>query len=407
MVRFRSMISGATYCRYASSGQVSRRGSARRRRRQEDRIARSRGPPLHRRPLPSPTAFPTVSAHRTMSDYLAELEQRRARALEMGGPDKIARQHARGRLTARERIEGLVDAGSFIEFGLLAHSDIPEAEDEEPGGWQGMRRGPHRRSHDRSQRDRRHRVCGAQGRVGSRKVHWLAELAFDKGYPLVLARRGRRCAHSRHPRIRRHCFLLLVTRHLSEPPAARTDGDRGSRRRLRRDRVGCGVFRFRGAAQGHVHGRVQPARARSGDERARNRGGARRLGAPCQKDRGSSTAPSKRRRSASRRCAGSSRTCRRTIKRCRRAWHGDPEAAARQERLEQILPVEPRRGYSMHKVLEVLFDRDSLFELKPLLDRSAITALARLDGAPVGVIASNPMQARGAWARTPATRSPA
>src|SRR4030095_12727117 len=32
--------------------------------------------------------------------------------------------------------------------------------------------------------------AGAQGRVGSRKVHGLAELAFDKGYPLVLLDEG-------------------------------------------------------------------------------------------------------------------------------------------------------------------------------------------------------------------------
>jgi acetyl-CoA carboxylase carboxyltransferase component len=67
-----------------------------------------------------------------MSDYVAELERRRARALEMGGPEKIARQHERGRLTARERIDAPVDPGSFVELGLLVHSDVPEAEAKTP-----------------------------------------------------------------------------------------------------------------------------------------------------------------------------------------------------------------------------------------------------------------------------------
>src|SRR5215469_13094016 len=52
-----------------------------------------------------------------------EVEALRARhetARAMGGPERIARQHDRGRLTIRERIDGLVDEGSFTEFGRIA-----------------------------------------------------------------------------------------------------------------------------------------------------------------------------------------------------------------------------------------------------------------------------------------------
>ena len=41
-------------------------------------------------------------------------------AAEMGGPDKIERQHAAGRLTIRERIDALVDPGTFREIGALS-----------------------------------------------------------------------------------------------------------------------------------------------------------------------------------------------------------------------------------------------------------------------------------------------
>jgi acetyl-CoA carboxylase carboxyltransferase component len=51
----------------------------------------------------------------------------------MGGEDRIARQHARGRLTIRERIDALVDPGSFAELGTFAHSEQPEARDATPG----------------------------------------------------------------------------------------------------------------------------------------------------------------------------------------------------------------------------------------------------------------------------------
>ena len=49
----------------------------------------------------------------TWEPELEELRQRQALAREMGGPDKIARQRAAGRLTVRERIGALLDAAAF------------------------------------------------------------------------------------------------------------------------------------------------------------------------------------------------------------------------------------------------------------------------------------------------------
>ena len=51
---------------------------------------------------------------------VAEIERRRARALELGGEERITRQHDRGKLTARERIDRLFDPGTFEEIGILA-----------------------------------------------------------------------------------------------------------------------------------------------------------------------------------------------------------------------------------------------------------------------------------------------
>src|SRR5438105_11234473 len=48
---------------------------------------------------------------------LQELERRRAAALAGGGPERVAKLHARGCLTARERVELLLDPGSFVEIG--------------------------------------------------------------------------------------------------------------------------------------------------------------------------------------------------------------------------------------------------------------------------------------------------
>ncbi len=53
-------------------------------------------------------------------ERIAELERLRAKAVEGGGPKRIEAQHSKGKLTARERIELLVDPGSFQEMDSLA-----------------------------------------------------------------------------------------------------------------------------------------------------------------------------------------------------------------------------------------------------------------------------------------------
>lgn len=58
-----------------------------------------------------------------------EIEKRRALARRMGGAERVARQHKDGKYTIRERIEKLLDAGTFREYGSLAGS--PEYEDGE------------------------------------------------------------------------------------------------------------------------------------------------------------------------------------------------------------------------------------------------------------------------------------
>ncbi len=51
-----------------------------------------------------------------MRDLVKELSERREKSQLGGGLDKIQEQHAKGKLTARERIDALVDPGSFVEL---------------------------------------------------------------------------------------------------------------------------------------------------------------------------------------------------------------------------------------------------------------------------------------------------
>ena len=78
-----------------------------------------------------------------MTDILAELETRREAARAGGGEKRVSAQHGKGKLTARERIEVLLDEGSFEEFDMfVAHrtTDFGMAEHRFPGdgvvtGW--------------------------------------------------------------------------------------------------------------------------------------------------------------------------------------------------------------------------------------------------------------------------------
>ena len=66
-----------------------------------------------------------------MHDILRQLEDKRAAARAGGGERRIAAQHGKGKLTARERLEVLLDEGSFEEFGMFVEhraSDFGMAE---------------------------------------------------------------------------------------------------------------------------------------------------------------------------------------------------------------------------------------------------------------------------------------
>src|SRR5688572_763236 len=120
----------------------------------------------------------------TSSTPLEDLERRRAEALAMGGEERIARHHASGRLTARERIAALVDDGSWREIGLLA---LPELRREAPSPGDAIITGLGRIGG--------RKVCvvaidatvlaGTTAPVNMRKQNRVAEWAGKRGMPLI------------------------------------------------------------------------------------------------------------------------------------------------------------------------------------------------------------------------------
>lgn len=69
---------------------------------------------------------------------------------------------------------------------------------------------------------------------------------------------------------------------------------------------------------------------------------------------------------------------------------------ADQRHLRQIIPEDRLRIYDVRKVIHTMFDTDSVLELRAGFGLGMVTALARIEGRPVGIIANNPNHLAGA-----------
>ncbi len=63
--------------------------------------------------------------------------------------------------------------------------------------------------------------------------------------------------------------------------------------------------------------------------------------------------------------------------------------------IADLVPAEANRGYDMRKVIQALIDEGSWFEIKQLFAKELLTGFARLGGQPVGILANQPMQKGG------------
>jgi len=75
----------------------------------------------------------------------------------------------------------------------------------------------------------------------------------------------------------------------------------------------------------------------------------------------------------------------------------DPRAPEQSpEGIDGVIPQEPNRGYRMEAVIRRVVDAGSLFELQPEYGPEILTAFARIDGRPVGIVANQPARRAGA-----------
>ena len=326
---------------------------------------------------------------------LDELRRREELAHRMGGEERVARQHASGRLTVRERVDRLFDPGSFHETGALAgrgsYDESGELGDFLPANTVvGQGRIEGRRAV--AQGDDFTIRGGAADAAIWEKAVYAERMAHSLRLPLVRLVDGtggggsvKTLEESGFSYVPPLPGFDLVVRNLSIVPVV--VAALGPVAGLGAARVVCSHFSVivRGTAQLFVAGPPVVAAAMGEAPDKERLGGARmqaRAGAVDNVAEDEDDALGQLKRFLSYLPSN--------------VWEAPPAVDAsdppdrRDEELLSIVPRDRRQPYKMRRLLDAVFDRSSLFELGAAFGRPTITCLARLLGRPVGVLASDP-----------------
>lgn len=120
-----------------------------------------------------------------MDGMIEELWERKEQAKYGGGKEKLERLHKHGHLTARERIEKLVDPDTFLELGLLAHSDQLGFEEKSAGDGIITGLGKVEGRPVVLQAADKTVLAGTEGMVYFRKSKAAHQFAVKRGFPLL------------------------------------------------------------------------------------------------------------------------------------------------------------------------------------------------------------------------------
>lgn len=320
-----------------------------------------------------------------------ELRRRKEAALAMGGPEAVARQHAEGKLTARERLDLLFDPGSFVEMGILA--------DHEPRNPQMA--GKHTPADGVITgygKVNGHTVfcaaydftvmAGSMGEVGERKVSRMRELALRLRAPMVwlLDSSGARIQESAGSQFAGSGALFFEQVVMSGvvPQVAAVMGPCAAGTAYI-PALADVTFMVKGTGSMALGG-PHLVKAAIGEEITPEELGGSRVHCTIS---GCADLES-----------ANDQECIEQIK-AYLGYFTDPVRPAsdapdrRVEEVYEIVPEEPNRAYDMRRVMRSLVDGGDFFELKPGWARSVITALARMGGRSVGIVASQPLYRGG------------
>lgn len=332
---------------------------------------------------------------------LEELARRKALAAQMGGAEKVARHKAQGRLTVRERIDALVDAGSFHEIGSIAGKASYDAE----GNISGFV--PANLVMGRARIDGRpvavagddFTVRGGAADAAIRgKLVTVERMAQDLGIPLVRLVDGTGGGGSvKSIEIEGRTLLpsipmwQLCVDNLSQVPVVALA--LGSVAGLGAARVAASHYSVivKDTAQMFVAG--PPVVARVGEVLDKNELGGSEIhtknGAIDDEAASEQEAFAMAKRFLSYLPGSVHELPARTEPK------DDPRR--RDEWLLRAIPRDSRKVYKMRPIVEALMDQGSFFEIGRRWGKPVITGLARLDGWPVAVMASDPYHYGGAW----------
>lgn len=327
-------------------------------------------------------------------DEIGELQRRRAAALAMGSPKRLAEWRARGILNARERIDRLLDPGSFVEWGQLAVSEREEDRHRTPGdgvidGY-GKIDGRPVVAHAAD-----FSAMGASSAyVASAKMSHSIANARKNGLPLVLLNE---CSGARMPDfmgargIHRaaHRFAGLA-RDRRQPWASAVLGQSfGGGTWLS---VMSDFLVMRKGAVMAVSSQNVTSVAISESVDPEELGGWRmqtevtgRVDLAVDSDEEALEAL---RRFLSYLSSHNGEPAPRAA--------GPHEPGGEPEEILRVLPESRAKVYDVRKIIRLIVDRDSFFPLKERFARVAVTGLARIAGRPVAMIATNPMFKGGA-----------
>jgi len=325
---------------------------------------------------------------------LAQLQQREAVAEAMGGEDKIAKQHGRGRLTARERIIQFCDPDSFNEIGALAGGNHPGGDDPVPAD----------------------ALVGGTGRVLGRSVVVLCEDFTVKGGSIG------------HPNAAKRARLVRLAAEQALPLVLMLDGA-GERASNGSERypVAPGDLQLLADLKGEVpvvtlvlgtsagHGALTGMFA---DLIIMLDGAAMFTAGPplVEASLGIKTTPEDlggaqmhtRISGVAHNLAASETDAfnqARYFLSMLPQYSGDllPEAplasgveARELDELLDIIPPVLNQAYDMRKLIDCIADAQTVFELQPDYGRSLVTALARVGGVPCMIVANQPAVQAGA-----------
>jgi acetyl-CoA carboxylase carboxyltransferase component len=338
---------------------------------------------------------PLVASAHWMEGLLAKLTKTKSAVTEMGGDKEIAKQHARGKLTVRERIEIFFDPGTFVELGALVRSQIQDF-------GMNLRDTPadgvvtgHGKVNGRE-------VCvyatdftilaGSAGESHSAKIASIIELAGRMRVPIVgmLDSAGARLHEgSALSRPFNRIFIaqsiysgVIPQIQVLMGPCAAGQGYSPMLSDFlvmaeKTAYMWLGGPRLTQAATGE---NIDDAVV--GSALSNMRAGQCDLIAPDDE--------------------AAIAAARKLLAYLPQHWEElapvaecDDPANRREEGLLEVLPASSRMTYDMHEIIELIVDRESFLELKPDFAPNIITGLARLAGRVVSIIANNPDEMGG------------